>query len=85
LDSSIWESADKIAVSRLWMQRFSVQRPKVIQNAEPITVNTKPVNGYNIHVAIAKQRNYLEQILEIQDSDPRAHLRRGGIVDKIRR
>jgi hypothetical protein len=37
------------------------------------------------HVAIAKQRNYLKQILEIQDSDPRDHLRRGGIVDKIRR
>ncbi len=37
------------------------------------------------HVAIAKQRSYLKQILEMQDSDPRNHLRRGGIVDKIRR
>ena len=37
------------------------------------------------HVAIENQRNYLKQILEIQDSDPREHLRRGGIVDKIRR
>ena len=37
------------------------------------------------HVAIAKQRNFLKHILEIQDSDPRDHLRRGGIVDKIRR
>jgi len=37
------------------------------------------------HVAIEKQRNYLKQILEIQDSDPRDHLKRDGIVDKIRR
>jgi len=37
------------------------------------------------HVAIENQRNYLKQILEIQDSDPRDHLRRGGIVDKVRR
>jgi hypothetical protein len=36
------------------------------------------------HVAIENQRNYLKQILGIQDSDPREHLRRGGIVDKIR-
>ena len=37
------------------------------------------------HVAIAKQRDYLKHILEIKNSDPRDHLRRGGIVDKIRR
>ena len=37
------------------------------------------------HVAIEKQRNYLRQILKIQDSDPRDHLKRDGIVDKIRR
>jgi len=37
------------------------------------------------HVAIENQRNYLKQILEIQDSDPRDHLKRNGIVDKIRR
>ncbi len=36
-------------------------------------------------VAIKKQKSYLRQILEIQDSDPRDHLRRGGIIDKIRR
>jgi hypothetical protein len=37
------------------------------------------------HIAIENQRNYLKQILEIQDSDPRDHLKRDGIVDKIRR
>ena len=36
------------------------------------------------HVAIENQRNYLKQIMGIQDSDPRDHLRRGGIVDKVR-
>ena len=42
-----------------------------------------PANLY--HVAIENQKNYLKQILEIQDSDPREHLKRGGIVDKVRR
>ena len=37
------------------------------------------------HVAITKQKNYLKQILKNQNSDPRDHLRRGGIVDKLRR
>ena len=35
--------------------------------------------------AIEKQRDYLQQILEIPDSDPRDHLKRDGIVNKIRR
>ena len=33
--------------------------------------------------AIDKQRQYLEQILEMPDTDPRDHLKRGGIVDRI--
>ena len=36
-------------------------------------------------VAIEKQRNYLNQILEIPNSDPRDHLKREGIVNKIQR
>jgi hypothetical protein len=40
-------------------------------------------NLYN--VAIEKQRNYLKNILEIHDSDPRDQLKRAGIVDKVRR
>lgn len=35
--------------------------------------------------AIEKQRDYLKQILEIPDSDPCDHLKRDGIVNKIRR
>lgn len=34
--------------------------------------------------AIEKQRDCLQQILEIPDSDPRNHLKRDGIVDRIR-
>lgn len=37
------------------------------------------------HVAIERQKDYLRQILEMADSDPRDHLRRGGIVDKVRK
>jgi hypothetical protein len=43
------------------------------------------IHGNLYHVAIEKQRNYLVQILEIQDSDPRDHLKRDGIVNKIQR
>ncbi|QTA92027.1 hypothetical protein [Desulfonema magnum] len=34
--------------------------------------------------AIDRQKNYLKQILEIPGSDPRKHLKRHGIVDKVR-
>jgi len=37
------------------------------------------------HVAIEKQKNYLRKILEVPDSDPRDHLKRDGIVDKVKR
>jgi hypothetical protein len=37
------------------------------------------------HVAIEKQRNYLRTILKIPNSDPCDHLKRDGIVNKIRR
>jgi hypothetical protein len=33
---------------------------------------------------IARQKNYLLKILKIPDTDPRDHLKRGGIVEKIR-
>jgi len=37
------------------------------------------------HAAIEKQRNYLNKILEIPNSDPRDYLKREGIVNKIQR
>jgi len=37
------------------------------------------------HVAIERQRNYLCTILELPNSDPLDHLKRHGIVDKVRR
>jgi len=44
---------------------------------------------WNIHVnlyheAIENQKKYLKQILEMPDSDARDHLKRDGIVDRIR-
>lgn len=37
------------------------------------------------HISIEKQKNYLHKILEIPNSDPRDHLKRDGIVNKIRK
>lgn len=37
------------------------------------------------HVAIEKQKKHLHKIMEIPNSDPRNHLKRDGIVDKIRK
>ena len=47
------------------------------------------VSRWNIHSnlyeeAMERQKNYLQQILNIPDSDPREQLRRGGIVEKVR-
>jgi len=42
------------------------------------------INANLYQKAIEKQRDYLQQILEIPDSDPRNHLKRDGIVNKIR-
>ena len=36
------------------------------------------------HEAIEKHKNYLRQLLEMPDSDPRDYLKRGGIVEKVR-
>ena len=36
-------------------------------------------------VAIKKHRTYLEHILSLKDADPRENLRRGGIVETVRR
>jgi len=35
--------------------------------------------------SIEKQKNYMQQILEMADSDPREYLRRGEIVNRIRK
>ncbi|MFC1856718.1 hypothetical protein ACFL9U_01685 [Thermodesulfobacteriota bacterium] len=40
-----------------------------------------PENLYNN--AIENQRNYLQKILAVQNSDPRSHLKREGIVKKV--
>ena len=42
-----------------------------------------PENLYNN--AIENQRNYLQKILELQNSDPRSHLKREGIVERVRK
>ena len=43
------------------------------------------VNENLYQESIEQQRNYLKHILEKLDSDPRDYLRRGGIIEKIRR
>ena len=85
-----YESQVDLLQKTLAFYDFIAQRLKTTLNATDRFVSSHFASRWGTHanlyhVAIAKQRNYLEQILEIQDSDPRAHLRRGGIVDKIRR
>jgi hypothetical protein len=43
------------------------------------------IHGDLYDEAIEKQKNYLKQILEMSDTDPRDYLRREGIVDRIRK
>ena len=85
-----YESQVDLLQKTLAFYDFIAQRLKTTLDATDRFVSSHFASRWGTHanlyhVAIAKQRNYLEQILEIQDSDPRAHLRRGGIVDKIRR
>jgi hypothetical protein len=69
---------------------FIAQRLKTALGATDRFMNSHFASRWEIHVnlyhvAIERQRAYLRQILEIPDSDPRDHLKRDGIVDKIRR
>jgi hypothetical protein len=69
---------------------FMAQRLATMLDATDRFMNTHIASRWGIHVnlyheAIENQKNYLRQILEMQDSDPRDHLRRGGVVDKVRR
>jgi hypothetical protein len=41
------------------------------------------INQDLYHEAIKKQKDYLLKILSIPDSDPRDHLKQGGIVEKV--
>lgn len=36
------------------------------------------------HLAVKKQKNFMEHILNLKNSDPRIHLKRNGIVRKVR-
>lgn len=42
-------------------------------------------DGNLYRIAIKKHRTYIEHILSRKDADPREHLRRGGIVETVRR
>jgi len=69
---------------------FMAQRLETMLDAIDRFMNAHIASRWGIHVnlyheAIENQKNYLRQILEMQDSDPRDHLRRGGVVDKVRR
>ncbi len=69
---------------------FIAQRLKTALGATDRFMNSHFASRWEIHVnlyhvAIERQRAYLRQILEIPDSDPRDHLKRDGIVDKIQR
>lgn len=67
---------------------FTVQRLETVLDGTDRFMISHFARRWNInanlyHEAIEKQKNYLKQILKAQDSDPRDHLKRGGIVDNI--
>lgn len=66
-------------------QRFKTTLDKTDRFMRPHFTSRWGIHANLYHVATEKQRNFLKKILEIQDSDPRDHLRRSGIVDKIRK
>jgi hypothetical protein len=85
-----YESEVDLLQKTLGFYDFIAQRLKTTLDATDRFMNSHFRSRWEIkenlyRVAIENQRNYLKQILEIQDSDPCDHLRRGGIVDKIRR
>ena len=85
-----YESEVDLLQKTLGFYDFIAQRLKTTLDATDRFMNSHFRSRWEIkenlyRVAIENQRNYLKQILEIQDSDPRDHLRRGGIVAKIRR
>jgi len=69
---------------------FIARRIATVLDATDRFMHSHFASRWNINAnlyqrAIEKQRDYLQQILEIPDSDPRDHLKRDGIVNKIRR
>ncbi len=85
-----YESEVDLLQKTLAFYDFIAQRLKMTLDATDRFASSHFASRWGAHanlydVAIKKQKSYLRQILEIQDSDPRDHLRRGGIVDKIRR
>jgi hypothetical protein len=85
-----YESDVDLLQKTLAFYDFIAQRLKTTLNATDRFVSSHFASRWGTHtnlyhIAIENQRNYLKQVLEIQDSDPRDHLKRDGIVDKIRR
>ena len=85
-----YESEVDLLQKTLAFYDFIAQRLQTTLDATERFVSSHFASRWEIHanlyhVAIENQRNYLKKILEIQDSDPRDHLKRDGIVDKIRR
>jgi hypothetical protein len=68
---------------------FIAQRLETTLDATDLFVVSHLASRWDIQAnvyqeAIERQRNYLQQILNMPDSDPRDNLKRGHIVDKVR-
>ena len=69
---------------------FTTQRIETTLDAADQFMISHLVSRWDIQTnlyqeAIEKQKNYMRQILEMGDSDPRDYLRRGEIVNKVRK
>ncbi len=85
----VYESQIDLLRKTVRFYDFTVQRLETVLGGTDRFMISHFARRWNInvnlyHEAIEKQKNYLKQILKAQDSDPRDHLKRGGIVDNIR-
>jgi hypothetical protein len=69
---------------------FIAKRLKTTLDATDQYMKTHFASRWNIHedpyqISIENQKNYLQKIMALQDSDPRKFLKREGIVDRVRK
>ncbi|MEE8553958.1 MAG: hypothetical protein V3S72_11715 [Desulfobacterales bacterium] len=86
---SDYESEEDFLRKTVGFYDFIAQRFETVLDATDRFMSLHLTSRWDIqedlyHESIEKQKKYLQQILEITDSDPLGNLRRGGIVDKVR-
>jgi len=84
-----YESEVDLLQKTVGFYEFIAQRFETTLDSTDLFMISHFASRWNIdtnlyHTAIQRQKNYLQQILEMAGSDPRDHLKRDGIIDKVR-